>query len=115
MLTQFATLFLFILGVIAIFALYMYKAGLQLQLIRMEQGHPAGKVMDLFFFDFSDAGERAIRGQALLRYPLLFPVEFDEADHGEISDQKRRIKRINIALYSVLILLFIVQFANSQQ
>lgn len=108
MLTKFVVLFLFILGILGLLALYVVKVGMHLQLIRRENKKPAGRIVDLFFFDFKDEDERAMRSEALMRYPILFPVEIEEDEAEELVEQKKKIKRMNIAVYFVLIVLFLL-------
>ncbi|KAB2814884.1 hypothetical protein [Phaeocystidibacter luteus] len=103
MLTKFVVLFLFILGIIGLLAIYVVKVGIQLQLIRRENKKPEGRIIDLFLFDTSNQAERKMRWEALLRYPLLFPIVIEEDEKPEILALKRKIKRANIGLYLLLI------------
>ncbi len=114
MLTKFVVLFLFVLGIIALIALYIIKVGTHLQLINVENGKEPGRVIDLFFFNFSDASAKADRTKALLRYPLLFPVEMEEDEPKEVLEIKQRIKKINIAVYAVLIVMFLLVTYSSK-
>lgn len=106
--TQFILLFLFIVGVLAILAIYIVKAGIQLQLIQAQAKKDEGRVIDILFFDFTDAEARKTRLKALLMYPLLFPIEMEENEKPNILEIKQRIKRVNIALYFVLMLLLLL-------
>lgn len=108
MLTKFVVLFLFLIGILALLVMYIIKVGTHLQLINIERGKDRGRVIDLFFFRFSDEEERAKRGQALLRYPLLFPIVFEEDETDEVTEIKRKIKKLNIGLYFVLIALILL-------
>lgn len=64
--------------------------------------------MDILFFDWGNSKERSLRMEALLRYPLLFPVEVGERDKEPMIACKKRISRMNIALYAVLIILLLL-------
>lgn len=108
MLTQFLVLFLFLMGILALLTLYFIKVGLQLMLIRNESNQSEGRVLDFISFDFGNADERKLRMQAFLRYPLMFPVDIDDADSERIRVLKRQIKNVNIAIYGVLMLMILL-------
>lgn len=113
MLTLFATLFFFIVAVLAIFAVYAYKVGLHLQLIHIEKHMEPGRIMDIFFFDFKNAEERSLRVEAFLRYPLMFPVVIEEDDNDEVVELKKKIKNSNYGLYVLLMALIILNVMQS--
>lgn len=77
-------------------------------LIRTENKKKAGRILDLISFDFGNADERKLRADALLRYPLMFPVDMDESDPENIRTLKRQIKNVNIALYGVLMMMILL-------
>lgn len=108
MLTKFLVLFLFLIGILGLITLYFVKAGLQLMLIRTENKKKPGRILDIISFDFGNADERKLRGRALMRYPLMFPVEMDESDSEDIHTLKRQIKNVNIALYGVLMMMILL-------
>ncbi|GGH76142.1 MAG: hypothetical protein EP346_11480 [Bacteroidetes bacterium] len=113
MLIQIATLFLFIVAVLAILAVYAYKVGLHLQLIQIEKHMEPGRIMDIVFFDFKNADERKLRVEAFLRYPLMFPVVIEEDDNDEVVQLKKKIKNSNYGLYLLLIALIILNAMNA--
>ncbi len=90
-----------------ILALFITKAGLQLQYLRLQKDRPKGAITDFFQFDFSDKKERALRWQAFLLFPMLYAVVLDD-NREELNDIKRKIKRIHIAIYFSLIILVIL-------
>lgn len=113
MLTQFASLFFFIIAVFAILVVYTFKTALQLQLLKIERHQPPGRTVDLFFFDFGNRAERSIRMDAFLKYPLMFPVVIEEDDNDEVVVLKKKIKTVNYGLYFLLIVLIITNTLNS--
>lgn len=113
MLGQFFALFAFIVTVIVILAVYAFKVGLHLQLIQIEKKKKPGRVVDLFFFDFADAKARKERMDAFMRYPLMFPVVIEEDDKEAVVELKNKIKRTNLSLYILLMLLIIVNALNA--
>ncbi len=68
---------------------------------------PAGSVWDLLKFKFSDKKERQLRVQAFLLFPMLYPVLLDDPKE-ELNAIKRRIKRIHIGIYFLLIILVVL-------
>lgn len=108
MLTKFVVLFLFIVGIIGLLVLYFIKVGIQLQLINRENKKPAGRILDLTSFSFKDEKAKKLRIQALLRYPLMFPVDMDEADPEDIRRLKKQIKNANIVIYLILMMMILL-------
>lgn len=111
MIAQFFGLFVFIITTFSLLIFYYFKVYWHLKLLLFQD--KKNKVrkdiqpMDLLIYDWKDSAQRKLRLEALWMYPLLFPVEIDEADAGEIRAIKLMIKRWNIALYLNLIALFL--------
>lgn len=107
MIAQFLGFFIFIITTFAVFIFYYMKVFWHLKLLVLQ--HSGGKTpkepqpLDLLLFDWKSAEERKLRLEALWMYPLLFPVEIDEKDKGDILRTKQMIKRWNIAIYLALI------------
>jgi len=97
-----------ILVIVATFLIYLLKAGRQLQYLRIKKKKKPGLVSDFWKFDFKNAQERSLRLQALLLYPLLFPVVIEESDKQEVKDIKLKIKDLNIVLYFLIILIILL-------
>lgn len=107
MFLQFIFIFLVSLILIAMVVLMVVKAGLQLQYMRISKGRPAGEISDFVQFDYSSRAERSERWQAFLLFPLMYAVVLDD-EKQELLAIKRRVKRIHIAIYSLLIILIIL-------
>jgi hypothetical protein len=90
------------LVVLALFALFVRKSGLQLQYLRMKKGQKAGRIQDFLQFDWSDAEERTLRLKAFLLFPMLYPIDLDE-EREELNLLKSKVKRTHIGIYLALI------------
>ncbi len=96
-----------ILLLLAVILLFTIKAGLQLQYLRLSKSRKAGKIIDIVRFDVTDAEARAERWQAFLLFPMLYPLPLDK-DQGEKLAIKKRVKRIHIFIYLVLIAIIVM-------
>ena len=118
MIGQFLGYLFFIVSAIALFVLYYFKVYWHFRLIleqeKKGQKSEEAQPLDLIIFHWNDPAERNLRLKALWMYPLLFPVEIDQSDRGEILQLKKTIKRWNIALYLTLIALFLSYFYISK-
>ncbi|GCD79672.1 hypothetical protein [Schleiferia thermophila] len=110
----FIALFLFIVTTFSLFVLYFFKVYWHLKLLQHQQSQkkqyktkPVFSPIDLVIFDWKNPEERAIRSEALLMYPLLFPVDMAESDDEKSIRIKKTIKHWNIAIYLALIALFL--------
>lgn len=92
---------------LAILLLFSIKSGLQLQYLRIKDRKKPGSVWDFLKFSFSDEKARQLRVKAFLLFPMLYPVALDE-NKEELNDIKRRVKRIHIGIYFLLILLIVL-------
>ncbi|MGK0638875.1 hypothetical protein [Schleiferia thermophila] len=113
MMSTFIALFIFIVTTFSLFILYYFKVYWHLKLLHHQQYLKKKKntsvtsPMDLVIFDWKNPEERAIRSEALLMYPLLFPVDMAESDDEKSIRIKKTIKHWNIAIYLALIALFL--------
>ena len=101
---KFILLFVLTAGILCLLVLYGFKAGLHMQYLKLKARKDPGSPWD--FFALGEPGLAAYRKEALLLFPLLFPVELNET-REELNEQKRRIKNVNIALYLLLIILLL--------
>lgn len=83
------------------------KSGLQLQYLKLQDRKQAGSIWDFLKFNLSDKKERQLRIQAFLLFPMLYPVVADDKKE-ELNAIKRRIKRIHIGIYFMLIILIVL-------
>lgn len=97
-----------VLLIISTFLVYLIKAGRQLQCLRLQKKHKPGSVSDFWQFDIKNKKERALRWQAFLMFPLLYPVVIEESEKQEIKDIKLKIKDLNIVLYFLLIFIILI-------
>lgn len=93
--------------VTAIVLLFLRKAGLQLQYLRIKEGQAAGNIRDFLFFDWQDAQARAQRWRAFLLFPMLYAVLLDD-EQEELLKIKREVKRTHILIYLAVILFIIL-------
>ena len=101
---KFILLFVLTAGILCLLVLYGFKVGLHMQYLRRKAQKDPGSPWD--FFAFSEPGLSAYRKEALLLFPLLFPVELNET-RQELNEAKQRIKNINIAIYLLLMVLLL--------
>jgi len=103
MVSTFFILFLFIVSITSLLGLFFFKAGVQLQYLRVRNRKPAGLWTDVFLF--TDKVDREERNAAFMLFPLLFPIELDEKKE-ELNQIKRKIKKIHIGLYLCIMIIF---------
>ncbi len=107
MINQFLFLFFGLSVMIALLAIFVVKAGLQLQYLRLKNKKEKGSIFDFLQFDISDSKQRKVRMEAFLLFPVMFAVVLDEDDE-ELNNIKRKVKRLHIAIYLILIILTIL-------
>ena len=93
---------------LAILAIFLFKASLQLQYLRIKNKKNKGSKSDLLQFDFSDKKERKERWDAFLLFPLMYTVVFEENEKQELIEIKKRIKKLHILIYSLLIIVIVL-------
>ncbi len=90
---------------IVLVVLYAFKVGLQYDLLHLQKKRK--KPTDRWECWKKNAN-KDLRNQALMLYPLFFPVSYDETEREEIREQKAGIKRINILIYWILIMVLLL-------
>ena len=110
---QWVFIAVFLAIVLAILGLFLYKAGKQLQYLRIRKKKKPGAVKDFWSFDFSDPKARQMRIEAFLLFPLLFAIAIDE-DKQELNDIKQEVKRIHILIYLLIIVLIIMAILSEK-
>lgn len=91
----------------AVLFLFLRKAGLQLQYLRLKKGKKPGKVSDYLSFKWSNAKEKSERWEAFLLFPMLYAVQIEDKNERLLGITKE-IKRIHILIYLVLIAIIIL-------
>lgn len=107
MLFQIIFVFLVLALLFLILLLFTIKAGFQLQYLRLKSRKKEGKVWDILKFNGSDAPTKKLRFEAFMLFPMLYPIVLDEKK-DELNAIKRRVKRIHIGIYMILIALIIL-------
>lgn len=107
MTVQFLFILITVLLLLAVLLLLVMKSGSQLQYLNLKNRKPAGSVWDYLKFSFSDKKARQLRIQAFLLFPMLYPVVLDDKKE-ELNAIKRRVKRIHIGIYFMLIILIVL-------
>lgn len=107
MLIEFIFTFGIVIMLLLMVALFVVKAGLQLQHLKIEKKKKPGSIMDFVQFDYGNEAERKLRWQAFLLFPLMYGVDLDSGVE-ELNDIRRKIKRIHIGIYIILIVLIIM-------
>jgi len=113
MVAKIIVIFLFIISLSAIFILYAFKLAMHFMYLRVKDKKKAGSTSDFFYRDFKDKKDAARWKDAWMLFPLLFPIALDD-EKEELNAIKSRIKRMNIAIYSVLMLALVVVFYAAQ-
>jgi Na+/H+ antiporter NhaD/arsenite permease-like protein len=85
--------------------LYAYKVGLQYELLHLQRKRkkPTNR-----WECWTKNANKDLRNEALMLYPLFFPVSFEEGEREQIREQKSSIKRINILIYWMLIMVLLL-------
>ena len=102
MATKFIILFLFIVAVAALIVLYAIKIGYNFMYLRLRDRKKVGSLGDFFSRNFINAGDDQRWNEAFMALPLLFGITLDEPNQS-LNDIKRVIKKLHMAIYSVLI------------
>lgn len=113
MIAQVLIIFIFIISLAAIFALYAFKLAFHFMYLRVKDKKKAGTSSDFFYRDFKDKSDAERWKEAWMLFPLLFPIVLDD-DKEELNTIKARIKRLNVAIYSVLIVALLDVFVAAQ-
>jgi hypothetical protein len=92
---------------LAIVGLFLRKAGLQLQYLRIQKKQPPGQISDFIKLKGLSKEESALRWQAFLLFPMLYGVPMEE-EQADLMDLKRAVKRTHILIYLALIALVVV-------
>lgn len=95
---------------LAVLWLFLRKADLQLQYMRLKRGTKASHG-DYLKFRWADHRARSERWKAFLLFPMLYPMELGE-EKEELLDIKRKVKRIHIGIYLMIILLVIMGISS---
>lgn len=90
-----------------ILLLFIIKAGFQLQYLKIKSKKKEGKVWDILKFGSGTPADKKLRWEAFMLFPMLYPIVLDEKKE-ELNDIKRRIKRIHIGIYIILIVLIVL-------
>lgn len=88
--------------------IFIFKAGLQLQYLRIKNKKDKGSTSDIIQFDYSDKKERKERWDAFMLFPLMYTVIFEENERKELLAIKKRVKKIHITIYSLLIVVIVL-------
>ncbi len=103
MVATFFILFLFIVSVGALLGLFFYKAGVQMQYLKIKNRKKPGLWTDVF--QFTDKKDKEERNASFMLFPLLFPVVLDEKSE-KLNKIKAKVKRIHIFMYLCIMMIF---------
>lgn len=90
-----------------ILLLFTIKAGFQLQYLRLKSRKKEGNLWDILKFNSGTANDKKMRWEAFMLFPMLYPIVLDEKKE-ELNALKKRVKRIHIGIYFILILLIVM-------
>lgn len=108
-------IYILIVGAIILFivGLFYLKMGLQMQYLQSKQKKELEPIGRFLFFKWSDEAKRALRWEAFLLFPMLYPVVLDDKQEDLLAI-KRQIKRSHIGIY-IGIILFIILSIYSEK
>ncbi len=106
-------IFLFIVSLVAIVILYAYKLALHFMYLRLHDKKKPGSTTDFFYRVFTDKKDAQRWKEAWMLFPLMFPIVLDD-EREELNAIKRQVKRLNVAIYAVLIVALLVVFTAAQ-
>jgi hypothetical protein len=90
---------------LVLFVLYAYKVALQYELLHLKKYRK--KPLQPWAC-WRSGVKKEMRNETLMLYPLFFPVDFHDQEKPEIKEQKSGIKRINILIYWLLIVVLLL-------
>lgn len=101
-------LFIFstVLVLLMIVGLFLRKADLQLHYLR-EQSGKKWQRGDFLRFSWQDSKARQERWQAFTLFPMLIPITLDDQKESLLTI-KKKIKRVHIWIYLVMVLLVVM-------
>lgn len=94
-------IFLFIVSVMGILALYALKISHHFVFLRLRAKKKPGTINDFFSRNFINKGDAQFWKDAFLLFPLLYAIVLDEPTEA-LNSIKRKIKRLHIAIYALL-------------
>lgn len=101
-------LFLFILAIIILLGLYLYKTSAHFRYLRIKAGKSPGSWADFIKRNFIFKNDDQRWKEAWLIFPLLFGVEVEDTDKPAEIDVKSVIRQANILIYLALIVAMIL-------
>ncbi len=100
-------LFLFILSIASLLVLYAFKMAIHFKFLRLKDRKKVGATSDFFYRAFNDKKDAERWKKAWMIFPLMFAVVLEE-ERTELNGLLKEIKKINFAIYSVLIVAMLV-------
>lgn len=113
MAVKFFILFLFIISVAAILVLYALKMAYNFLYLRLRDKKKPGAIGDFFTRNFIHKGDDMRWQKAFFALPLMFGIVLED-ESQPIQDIKRIIKRLHMAIYSVLIVAMLLAIYASK-
>lgn len=68
---------------------------------------------DIFKWGQGKPKEKQLKKEALMLFPLLFPIEL-ENEKEELENIKKRIKKLHISLYFIIIVIMLIGVYTSK-
>lgn len=102
MLGKFLVLFGFVVALLALLVLYALKVAHNFVYLRLRDKKQSGRFADFFNRNFSQKGDEKRWNEAFLALPLFYAISFEDESKGAHAILAT-IKKIHLAIYSVLI------------
>jgi len=92
---------------LAIITVYALKIAYQYQFLHLKNGRKKPDLFEALSLTLKDPKSRKLRNQAIMLYPMFFPIILDEKKE-ELNDIKRSIKKLHIIIYVLLMVIILV-------
>ena len=109
---KFILIFGAIVSVMSVFGLYALKVAIQYQYLRLKKGLKRTDLFEAWSMSLSKEDDKKRRSEAVMLFPMFFPIELDEQKE-ELLSIKKTIKKIHILIYfSIMAIMLIGVYAS---
>ncbi len=91
----------------SIISVYALKIAYQYQYLRLKAGLKKPDLFEAWSLSLKDKRDKKLRNQAIMLYPMFFPIILDEKKEA-LNNIKRNIKKLHIIIYVLLMVIILV-------
>ena len=95
------------------FTLYAIKIAWQYQYFRMKENLKKADFFEAWNIKMKNERDRKLRYKSIMAFPLMFPMEMENEKY-DLEEIKKRIKRIHIGLYILIMVIMILGIYSSK-